>query len=443
MPPRRSGRGSSDRSSDRERAKNRKQSPLQAPRRVFFFFLRRETPRWLVLVVVCGARNPLVDEGTGSETGGWVGKRPMGGLSAGTGLNYRALLSSLRSARISSSSSRALCTPWSAQTTCESPESKRKASCGSPCAPNFPSLRLARDAGWSAGARASTCLFSTTSKVALTNTYVTREPGSESLVLESGAMVKRKLYAVKKGRQPGLYTSWKEAEEQVKGYRNAVHRAFSSKKEAETYLQGDEEPAPEAEGAAGCSGSADGDPAPVAPDADPGQGKRKKPSPARAAKRRAVPAKGPRDLKTVRQSDERGGSYHVLQFDGGARGNPGIAGAGVVLFSPEGEVVGKKSLYLGDSVTNNQAEYQALIMGLRLGLELGYTKLEVEGDSELVINQVMGHYEVNNKQLKRLMGEVVKALEQMEDIVIRHIPREQNKIADELANLAMDTMASE
>ena len=55
----------------------------------------------------------------------------------------------------------------------------------------------------------------------------------------------------------------------------------------------------------------------------------------------------------------------------------------------------------------------------------------------------MGHYEVNNKQLKRLMGEVVKALEQMEDIVIRHIPREQNKIADELANLAMDTMASE
>ena len=392
--------------------------------------------------MVCGARNPLVNEGTGSETGGWVGKRPMGGLSAGTGLNYRALLSSLRSARISSSSSRALCTPWSAQTTRESPESKRKASCGSPCAPNFSSLRLARDAGWSAGARASTCLFST-SKVALTNTYVTREPGSESLVLEAGAMVKRKLYAVKKGRQPGLYTSWKEAEEQVKGYRNAVHRAFSSKKEAETYLQGDEEPAPEAEGAAGCSGLADGDPAPVAPDADPGQGKRKKPSPARAAKRRAVPAKGPRDLKTVRQSDERGGSYHVLQFDGGARGNPGIAGAGVVLFSPEGEVVGKKSLYLGDSVTNNQAEYQALIMGLRLGLELGYTKLEVEGDSELVINQVMGHYEVNNKQLKRLMGEVVKALEQMEDIVIRHIPREKNKIADELANLAMDTMASE
>ena len=82
-------------------------------------------------------------------------------------------------------------------------------------------------------------------------------------------------------------------------------------------------------------------------------------------------------------------------------------------------------------------------MGLELGLELGYRKLEVEGDSELVIKQVVGHYEVNNEQLKILMKQVEAVLKQMEDIVIRHIPRDQNKIADELANMAMDAKTSD
>ena len=127
-----------------------------------------------------------------------------------------------------------------------------------------------------------------------------------------------------------------------------------------------------------------------------------------------------------------------MQFDGGARGNPGIAGAGVVLLSPDGTVLHKKSVYLGDDITNNQAEYEALIMGLQLGLDLGYKKLEVEGDSELIINQVTGNYKVRSSQLAVLLKRVVGVLDEMEDIIIRHIPRNQNKIADELANEAMN-----
>ena len=84
-----------------------------------------------------------------------------------------------------------------------------------------------------------------------------------------------------------------------------------------------------------------------------------------------------------------------------------------------------------------------MIMGLQLGLDLGYKNLEVEGDSELVINQVCGNYEVKNKQLEALMSQVVEVLEQMENIIMRHIPRNENKMADELANIAMDSMSSD
>ncbi|QDZ19678.1 ribonuclease H-like protein [Chloropicon primus] len=375
----------------------------------------------------------------------------MGGLSAGT-LNYRALLCSLRKAGIRGQRLGRIGKPLLAlhhhhqrQHTHWEAAAAAAPAFSSSLSPPPPlpssSGRLERTLSSSLSSSSSRricCLFSTARQVAWTNTYVTREKGKESLVLESGGM-KRKLYAVKKGRQPGLYNTWKEAEEQVKGFRNAVHRAFSSEKEAESYLLEGKPGAgvalQEAErsrgGTAGRVGS-EGEVKKVA--AKKGKGKEK----------RGPKAASRKDLKSiVRQSSARAGEYHVIQFDGGARGNPGIAGAGVVLFSPEGDIVEKKSLFLGERVTNNQAEYQALIMGLQLGLDLGHTKLEVEGDSELVINQVVGNYEVNNKKLKALMKKVVEVLEQMEDIVIRHIPRDQNKIADELANIAMDTMTGE
>lgn len=385
----------------------------------------------------------------------------MGGLSAISGQGYhRALLSSLRTATISDvpytklqgpgrrlglfSNTRHNSPPHHHRGSRQTQRAKCKGAgldqlshCACPCSALASSLRHASkvETDWAASraSTSSTRLFSTSRKLAWTNTYVAREAGSESLVLESGAMVKRKLYAVKRGRQPGLYNTWKEAEEQVKGYRNAVHRAFSSKKEAETFLGTSSAPAVEA--------ADEEKPSTVASSA----ASKPKPSPKKERKTTASAStkEAARKSRATLGQQERAGEYHIMQFDGGARGNPGIAGAGVVLLSPDGKVIEKKSLFLGDKVTNNQAEYQALIMGLQLGLDLGYKNLEVEGDSELVINQVCGNYEVKNKQLEALMSQVVEVLEQMENIIMRHIPRNENKMADELANIAMDSMSSD
>ena len=306
------------------------------------------------------------------------------------------------------------------------------------------------------------------------SSYVSGEVVTESIVTESGAMVKRKLYAVKRGRTPGLYNTWKEAEEQVKGYSHAIHRSFTSRREAEIYLGRAPPtissaysentivptPTPVAlapkekkepkdvvidlteddgkEDIQACSSSSEAEDSRLDAQAE-GISKEKVSLGEEKEKNSetGMPGSSRKPIK-VRQSSERIGEYHIMQFDGGARGNPGIAGAGVVLLSPDGTVLHKKSVYLGDDITNNQAEYEALIMGLQLGLDLGYKKLEVEGDSELIINQVTGNYKVRSSQLAVLLKRVVGVLDEMEDIIIRHIPRNQNKIADELANEAMN-----
>lgn len=82
-----------------------------------------------------------------------------------------------------------------------------------------------------------------------------------------------------------------------------------------------------------------------------------------------------------------------LQVDGGSRGNPGPAGAGAVLFDPAGEKKGEVSQYLGET-TNNVAEYQALLLGLKMALDLGVKNLEIFADSQLVVQQLKGAYQV-------------------------------------------------
>ena len=82
-----------------------------------------------------------------------------------------------------------------------------------------------------------------------------------------------------------------------------------------------------------------------------------------------------------------------LQVDGGSRGNPGPAGAGAVLFDPAGEKKGEVSRYLGET-TNNVAEYQALLLGLKMALDLGVKNLEIFADSQLVVQQLKGAYQV-------------------------------------------------
>ena len=123
--------------------------------------------------------------------------------------------------------------------------------------------------------------------------------------------------------------------------------------------------------------------------------------------------------------------------DGGARGNPGPAGVGAVIYSDKGEVLAEVSEYLGIA-TNNQAEYKALIFALRKAKEMGAKKIMCYLDSELVVKQLNREYKVKNKDLAPLFLEVHNLSINFKNISYHHIPREENKAADKLANIAMD-----
>jgi ribonuclease HI len=127
----------------------------------------------------------------------------------------------------------------------------------------------------------------------------------------------------------------------------------------------------------------------------------------------------------------------IVHVDGGARGNPGPAAAACVISSPEGEVLGEHAQLLG-TVTNNVAEYRALLLGLQQARALGANEIEVIGDSELIAKQVMGLYKVKHEAMKPLHREATAALGQFERWSIRTVPRAQNAHADALVNAALD-----
>lgn len=126
-----------------------------------------------------------------------------------------------------------------------------------------------------------------------------------------------------------------------------------------------------------------------------------------------------------------------LYTDGAARGNPGPAGIGFVLADGDGRVVFEGKRYLGET-TNNQAEYTALISGLKKALEMSFTEVDINLDSELVVKQIKGEYKVKNGGLKPFYEDVKKILKEFGGYDIRYIPRERNKAADRLANRAID-----
>ena len=126
---------------------------------------------------------------------------------------------------------------------------------------------------------------------------------------------------------------------------------------------------------------------------------------------------------------------YVLKFDGSSKGNPGLAGAGAVIYK-NNEEISAIAKFVGLK-TNNQSEYSALIIGLKEALKQGINHLCVLGDSLLVINQVNGIYKVNAPLLLNLWSEVNDLKGQFEYIEFNHIYREFNVRADELSNLAL------
>ncbi|NLN38211.1 MAG: ribonuclease HI family protein [Smithella sp.] len=126
-----------------------------------------------------------------------------------------------------------------------------------------------------------------------------------------------------------------------------------------------------------------------------------------------------------------------LFSDGACRGNPGMGGAGAIIFDDSDHVLWEGSEYLGHC-TNNIAEYRALILGLKGALAGGFTNLEVYLDSELLANQINGLYKVKNENLKVLMKEIHDLIASFESVHVRHVRRCHNELADRLANRAID-----
>jgi ribonuclease HI len=127
----------------------------------------------------------------------------------------------------------------------------------------------------------------------------------------------------------------------------------------------------------------------------------------------------------------------TLNTDGGARGNPGPAGIGVVLRDDDGDVVAELSQPIGET-TNNVAEYTALIEGLELARRHGATHVDVRVDSELVASQVKGEWRIRNDRLRTLAARARALLGRFDGFTVTHVRRELNAQADALANQAMD-----
>ena len=130
-------------------------------------------------------------------------------------------------------------------------------------------------------------------------------------------------------------------------------------------------------------------------------------------------------------------NHLIAHTDGGARGNPGPAGYGVVIHDGQGNKVAALSQYLGRQ-TNNFAEYQALIGALEYAMEHGPKALKVISDSELLVRQMKGIYKVKEPTLRDLHARASQLVRQLDWFEIEHVLRGHNREADQLANAAMD-----
>lgn len=127
-----------------------------------------------------------------------------------------------------------------------------------------------------------------------------------------------------------------------------------------------------------------------------------------------------------------------LFTDGGSRGNPGPAATGFFIF--EGNIlVDFGGEYLGEA-TNNVAEYKALILGLKTSLKTMIRDITCHLDSELIVKQLNGEYKVKDANMKMLFDQVVELREKFDDITFVHVPRAENKYADRMVNVILDSV---
>ena len=141
------------------------------------------------------------------------------------------------------------------------------------------------------------------------------------------------------------------------------------------------------------------------------------------------PKKSEPEIKEQPTEDDQ----YVLFFDGCAKSNPGLAGAGAVIYKNDVEIWGD-SKFVGMNETNNVAEYMGLIFGLRKALKLNINTIHVKGDSKLIIEQMKGHYKCKSDNLKDYHEKTKEIANKFTKITYEHVYREFNKRADELSN---------
>ncbi|GFR43359.1 hypothetical protein Agub_g4430 [Astrephomene gubernaculifera] len=296
-----------------------------------------------------------------------------------------------------------------------------------------------------------------------------------------------KYYAVRVGRRPGIYEDWGQVKPLVEGYPGAQHKSFKSRDEAMRYLSN---------GPSAAAGSkrrrddydddSDDDryhrpPPPAYRQSNPYRPPAPQPHPYPSRQpvimSLTVPSSrdnydggyrssgggGSSSFPFHRSSSAPGGlerrgssgvydpvvegplqpvrsnTLYQLEFDGASRGNPGKAGCGAVLRRLDtGDVVCRLRKYMGSNSTNNEAEYTALLEGLKMARRLGVTRLQAQGDSKLVVQQVQGRWAINKDHLRALCDQVKQETRHFQDFNIRHVLRHLNGDADKLSNDAID-----
>jgi|SRR3989344_2997849 len=135
----------------------------------------------------------------------------------------------------------------------------------------------------------------------------------------------------------------------------------------------------------------------------------------------------------------------IIYTDGGSRGNPGKAAIGVVFCNEKEQVIKKFGEYLGDNLTNNDAEYNAIIFALKkfkavFGKAIAQTSdVELRSDSELVVKQLNGEYRLSDPKIQQFFIEIWNLKFDFKSVKFKHIPREKNREADKLVNEALDS----
>jgi len=269
-------------------------------------------------------------------------------------------------------------------------------------------------------------------------------------------MGKKHFYAVRRGRTTGIFADWGRCQQSVSGFSGAEFKGFATRQQAQIYLEaGGYQNGYSAPAAASSSSSASSSTLTYAPSHYPSQSTRinhqqrahpyEQTQPRRYTHSQANGSSSSAAAAASSSSSFSPPRYGVVYIDGAARSNPvGPAGCGGLLYESDSryesgeEPVDIFSHYLGARHSNNEAEYHAMLRGMKMAQRHGITHLVIKTDSELVAKQMTGEYSVRAPHLAVLYREALHLAATFDKCQVQHVYREENKMADKLANEAID-----